>query len=308
MNNRGWALGTGDWTKAPSSSTSFPVSNPLLAQTPISAYDLAMFRITLHLKKVLLLLGDFIALQIALLFALLFRYGSIDYTTWSVHQFPFFIISILWAIGLFVTGLYDLSKASNTLTYFRTFVEGMFVNLLIAFTFFYLIPIFGIEPRTNLFLFFALSLLLIYCWRMIFNKFVTKGLFKTQLLFIGTAEEATSFRDLLSQSTLGFVLTYIAHTTPRTTYAQDGIQWTDQINNLLEIIQKKQINAIVLGHGTSEIPAVEEVLYQSLFSSVAIIDRKEIEETLTGRISLSNINKAWFLDHLRESENPGTNP
>lgn len=249
-----------------------------------------------------MLLGDFLALQVALMATLLFRYGDIDYSTWSVHQFPFFIISILWAIGLFVTGLYDLSKANNTLIYLRTFVEGMFVNLLIAFTFFYLIPVFGIEPRTNLLFFFAFSLLFIYCWRIIFNKFVTKGLFKTRLLFIGTCEEACAFRDLLSQSTLGFALASIVHTTPRISYVQDGIEWTDQLDHIHELIRKHSINAIVLGQGASDIPTVEETLYQSLFSSIAIIDRKEIEETLTGRIFLSDINKSWFLEHLRESE------
>lgn len=261
-----------------------------------------MYRITLHLKKILLLAGDFLALQAALFLTLLLRYGDVDYSNWSLHQFPFVIISVLWAIGLFVTGLYDLSRANNTLTYFRTFLEGMFVNLLIAFTFFYLIPIFGIEPRTNLFLFFVLSLLLIYCWRLLFNRFVARGLFKNRILFVGTAEEGIAFHDMICQSTLGFEMTCSVHTTPRTSHLSDGIYWTDQTDQLLTIIKKEQINTIVLGHGVSELPTVEEALYQSLFLSVAIIDRKELEETLTGRISLSNINKAWFLEHLRESE------
>lgn len=260
-----------------------------------------MYRTTLHLKKILLLAGDFAALQLALIATLLLRYGTIDIQTWSLHQFPFFIISILWALGLFVTGLYDLTRANNSLTYLRTFIEGMFINLLVAFAFFYMIP-FGIEPRTNLLLFFATSLLLIYTWRIIFNRFVAKGLFKTQLLFIGTAEEAIAFRDLIAQSTLGFQLTQVIHTTPRTSYSADGIQWTDQTDRLLDIVKNEHISAIVLGHAVAEKPEVEEALYQSLFLSTSIIDRKEIEETLTGRISLSSVNKGWFLEHLRESE------
>lgn len=261
-----------------------------------------MYRMTLHLKKILLLAGDFFALQLALIATLLLRYGDIDMLTWSLHQFPFLVISILWAIGLFVTGLYDLTRANNSLTYLRTFIEGMFINLLVAFTFFYLIPIFGIEPRTNLLLFFAMSLLLIYAWRIVFNKFVARGLFKTQLLFIGTSEEASAFRDLLAQSTLGFQLTQIVHTNPRIDYIADGIQWTDRTDQLLDLIKNEHINAIVLGHEAAEKPEIEEALYQSLFLSASIIDRKEIEETLTGRISLSSVNKGWFLEHLRESE------
>jgi exopolysaccharide biosynthesis polyprenyl glycosylphosphotransferase len=261
-----------------------------------------MYKMALHLKRILLLLGDFLALQLALIATLVLRYGEFDMQTLQLHETPFLIISLLWVVGLFVTGLYDLTKARNTLVYFRTFLEGMFINLLIAFAFFYLIPVFGIEPRTNLLLFFAISLLLIYIWRLVFNKFVAKGLFKTRMLYIGPADDALALRELITTSVLGFELVTVIHTSPRTSYEPDGIRWLNYLDNLANTIQEDRINAVVLGHGIEEMPALREALYSSLYTSVALIDRKELEETLTGRVPVASVDKSWFLRHLRESE------
>jgi exopolysaccharide biosynthesis polyprenyl glycosylphosphotransferase len=178
----------------------------------------------------------------------------------------------------------------------------MFINLLVAFAFFYLIPVFGIEPRTNLLLFFVTSLLLIYLWRLTFNKFVAKGLFKTRVLYVGPSDDAVALRELLAKSTLGFELVTVIPTTPRASYEADGIRWLSELGDLAKTIQDDRINAVVLGHGINDIPALREALYRSLYTSVALIDRKDLEETLTGRVPVASVDKSWFLSHLRESE------
>ncbi|MBD3251229.1 exopolysaccharide biosynthesis polyprenyl glycosylphosphotransferase [Candidatus Uhrbacteria bacterium] len=261
-----------------------------------------MYRNALNVKRFLLLLGDLVAMQSALVLTLFLRYGEITQTTWNLHELPFMIVSVLWIVSLFVTGLYDISKARNTLNYFRTFVEGMAVNLLIAVAFFYLLPFFSIEPRTNLIYFFVISLLLIYLWRLAFNRFIAKHLFKSRLLYVGPADDAVVLRNLIAESTLGFELATILHTTPRAVYEQDGINWMNTIDDLPRLIEQERISAVVLGHGIEGYPVLREALYRSLYTSVALIDRQELEETLTGRIPLANVNKSWFLRHLRESE------
>ncbi len=261
-----------------------------------------MTKTALNIKRGILFIGDILILQIALVLSLALRYQSLDLGMLNVNQLPFFVISILWAIGLFVTGLYDLSRAQNTLNFFRTFLEGMFINLLIAAAFFYLIPIFGIEPRTILMVFFAVSLLLIYCWRMIFNSFIAKGFLRSRLLFIGPYADAVTLIDQLKTSALGFELATVIYTTPRTSHEADGIHWTNNIAHLPNLIQEDRINAVVLGSGIDEFSAVRDALYQSLFTSVSLLDRKELEEILTGRIPVAEADKTWFLRNLKESE------
>jgi exopolysaccharide biosynthesis polyprenyl glycosylphosphotransferase len=261
-----------------------------------------MYKFGLNLKRLLLLAGDFAAFELALVLTLVLRYGRLESTAWSLHETPFAIVIAAWIIGLYVAGLYDLTRAKNTLPHFRTFLESMFVNLLIAVSFFYLIPVFGIEPRTNLFLFFAISLFLIYAWRLAFNRFIAKGLFRTRLCYIGPAEDAVAFRGLIAQNTLGFQLVGIMTTTPYASRDADGVIWTDRIESLPEFIVEQRIDAVVLGHRVDEIESLREALYRSLNTSVALIDRRDIEEILTGRVPVTSVDKAWFLRNLRESE------
>jgi exopolysaccharide biosynthesis polyprenyl glycosylphosphotransferase len=178
----------------------------------------------------------------------------------------------------------------------------MFVNLLLGFAFFYLIPVFGIEPRTNLILFFAITLLLIYLWRLAFNRFIARGLFRNRLLYVGPSHDAIALRDLVAGNTLGFELVCAVHTTPRVSHDADGLHWSEEKQAIPELVSHERVNAIVLGHDAYEHPDIRESLYRSLSTSAALIDRKELEETLTGRIPLAEVDKAWFLRNLRESE------
>jgi uncharacterized membrane protein len=108
-----------------------------------------------RLKRLILITGDFFLLEGCMALTLAIRYGSLH--TWSSHIAPFTIVALLWIIGFYIAGLYDLALGQDTLKLFRTYLEGMIVNLGVAVGFFYLIPVFGIAPRTNLFLYFAFS-------------------------------------------------------------------------------------------------------------------------------------------------------
>lgn len=261
-----------------------------------------MYKTVLNLKRLLLIGGDVLALQAALVAMLALRYGEVTPITWQQHRVPFLYVTAFWVIGLFVTGLYDLTKARNGLAFFRLFLEGMFVNLLVAFAFFYLVPVFGIAPRTNLLLYFAIALLFMYAWRLLFNRYVARGLFRNRLLYLGPAEDALKICELLKGYPLGFQLCAVIHTTPRSTHETHGLRWEERIAALEDVMAQERVNAIVLGHSLDALPELRDALYRTLFTQTAIIDRKELEETLTGRVPVASVTKAWFLEHLRESD------
>jgi exopolysaccharide biosynthesis polyprenyl glycosylphosphotransferase len=260
-----------------------------------------MFRSALNLKRLLLIGGDIVAFQFALLATLWLRYGGVDSVTWNQHAVPFWWITGLWVVGLFVAGLYDLGKTRNGLAFFRSFLEGMIVNLFVAFAFFYLIP-FGIAPRANLLLYFAIALLFAYLWRLVFNRYSMSGVFRNRLLFIGSAEDALSVRDLVNSNTFGFTLAAVIHTTPRGSGEPGAIRWESDISKLDSLLVEEQIDGVVVGRNTHDVPGVRDALYRTLFSSVTLIDWRDLEETVTGRVPLAYVDKAWFLEHLRESE------
>src|SRR5688572_30784532 len=129
-----------------------------------------MLRNGQRLKSLLLVIGDLVMFEIALFIALVIRNAEVDLNVWAVNLMPFTVVMILWVVCFYIVGLYNLVLTREPVRLFRTFLEGMIANLAIAFGFFYLLPFFGLTPRTILFLFFSLSLLLGYAWRLLAGR------------------------------------------------------------------------------------------------------------------------------------------
>lgn len=261
-----------------------------------------MFQFGIRAKRLILVLGDVAIFQAGLIITLWLRYGHFDRTLWNAHAFPFGIITLLWTTGLYVAGLYDLGILKNGVKFFRLFLEGMIANLAVAFAFFYLIPIFGIEPRTNLFLYFAITLLFGYIWRICYNRFIASALFKNRICYIGTAADASKISKLLEHNSYGFVLAAIIETAGGDRFEIPDVKWYSSLDSLGEIIASERIHTILLGHRPDDVPGLREALYKTLFTPVDLLDRTALEETMTGRVPVDYVSQTWFLEHLRENE------
>lgn len=252
-----------------------------------------------QLKRLILISGDFLLLEACIVLTLFIRYGNLD--TWPTHILPFTIVTFLWIVGFYIAGLYDLALGQDTLKLFRTYLEGMIVNLGVAFGFFYLLPFFGIAPRANLLLYFLIALLLGYAWRLCFHRFLVGTFQRERVLFIGSGQEASEVHELLRASSLGadLVAAVVTHGTPdpRAPFSSTSV---DHISHAS--IQQQGIQTVVLGTGLDTFPHITNVLYTALFDQLTILDRAELEEATTGRIPLSYVNQSWFLQHLNESE------
>lgn len=261
-----------------------------------------MFNFGLKLKRLILVAGDFTVFQLALILTLLLRYGRIEIATWEMHALPFTTLGFIWLLVFYIVGLYNLKLVKDNLAFFRTFLEGMLANLVIALAFFYLFPMFGIAPRTNLLLDFALILLLGYAWRLAFNRYIAPSLFRNRILFVGHANDAERLHSLLKTSAMGFELVAVAETSPGTRFDDGTITWYVSIELIDSILKEKNIHTIVLGHRTEEIPGLRDSLYRTLFTPVALLDRASLEETVTGRVPLEYVSQTWFLENLREHD------
>jgi len=261
-----------------------------------------MYRLGLRIKRLILVVGDFVVFETAVVLTLLVRYGTVTWDIWNAHAVPFTILSVLWLMTFYIAGLYDFTISRDGLRLLRTFLEGMIANLGIAFALFYLIPIFGIAPRTNLLLDFALVLLLGYAWRLVYNRLLAPSLFRNRVLFVGNPDDAARVHELLSRSAFGFELVAVAETAPGTRFDDGAVTWHVSIDVINSLLTEKNISTIVLGHKPDDIPGLRDALYQTLFTPVAILDRTSLEELLTGRVPLEHVSQTWFLEHLRESE------
>ncbi len=254
----------------------------------------------------LLLTGDYIVFILSLALTLTIRYGAVEPTVWQTHLQthlpPFATLGFVWILAFYIVGLYDLALTRDSLKFFRTYLEGMLVNLGIAFGFFYLIPIFGIAPRTNLALYFACALLLGYAWRLTFNRAIAPVLFRNRVLFVGCGSDAAKLHELLEKSALGIELVAVAETSPGTRFDNGAITWHINLDVIDQILRERNAHTIVLGHRPDEIPGLRDALYKTLFTPVTLIDRASLEEAITGRVPLEYVSQTWFLEHLRENE------
>ena len=262
--------------------------------------DIHHLQLGRNLKRSLLIMGDIVIFQVALFLTLFIRYDQITPVVFDQHFEPFTILMVLWIAGLYVAGLYDMHIGQESLRLFRTYLEGMFANLAVAIGFFYLIPFFGIAPRTNLFFHFTFFLLLDYGWRLFFFRKIAGRFSRGRVLFIGPAEEARTAHDLLTKSSLGLDLVAVlpSRGTPD---RQLPCEWIDHTQNIASYIQEQRIQTVVLATRLEEQPDLQKALYQTLFTQVVLLDRAELEEATTGRIPLTYVNENWFLHHLRES-------
>lgn len=261
-----------------------------------------MSALSLNIKRFLLVIGDLAIYHVALVCMLTIRYGGLYARDWNLHIVPFAIVAVLWVFGSFIAGLYDLHLNRDGIKFFRLYLEGMTANLAIALAFFYLIPVFNIAPRTNLFLYFAIAILLGYVWRLIYNRFITNTLFRHRLVFIGNPTDAAKIFNLLQNSGLEFDLVAVVETSPGPRMSAPHIRWSTSLKELDHLITEERIDTILLGHRPDDIPDLRDALYRTLFLPVSILDRTTLEETLTGRVPLEFVSQTWFLEHLRENE------
>lgn len=140
-------------------------------------------------KISLLIVGDVIALYASLVLTLALRYGG-DFSQElvSVHLVPFSSAFALWLIVFYVAGLYDLGRLRNNLDFIKTLGLTLLVNLLLTIALFYLIPAFGITPKTNLFIFASIFSVLETWWRRSWNVRATFREGLNRVLIIGTSK------------------------------------------------------------------------------------------------------------------------
>jgi len=137
----------------------------------------------------LLFLGDMTALIFGLYLALLVRYrAGVNYDFFVEHLVPFSFI-ILISIAVFLAaGLYEKHTSKLQTRVPATLLYAQLVNAFIAISFFYLLPYFGITPKTTLFMYLLFSTVLLFAWRVYGSKIFAMG-GREKVIIIGEKSE-----------------------------------------------------------------------------------------------------------------------
>ena len=139
-------------------------------------------------EMIVLFLGD-VALFFAALWLTLFLRNLVGETQqhFSVHLLPFSILFVVWALVFYIASLYEPHVVVLKSRIPGIILNAQAANSLIAVLFFYLIPSFGITPKTTLFLDLLISFALLSVWRIFGIRFL--GLrHKAKAAIIGSGE------------------------------------------------------------------------------------------------------------------------
>src|SRR3989344_2234936 len=141
------------------------------------------------MKKFLLLLSDVSILYLSLVMAVLVRYPTDFQRQYGIHVYPFSLIFILWILVFYIANLYEPKLLRNNVHFYSALFQTIIITATISVLFFYLIPLYGITPRTNLLIFVAIFTGLEFANRSISNKVLQKS-FKKSVLIIGTNNQS----------------------------------------------------------------------------------------------------------------------
>ncbi len=246
-------------------------------------------RFLVKTRAPLLILGDLVLFYGALILTLLIRYQEVDTNTLSLHLPPFTISAVFWIAIFFIGGLYEI-KALRTNDYFYNhFLALIAVCAALTAVMFYLIPAFGITPKLNLAIFVGTFTILDYFWRILFNGIVSVSAPKTKMLIIGSNQSVEELIAHLKENPhLGYEVSF---------WMRDGLQHKTAAD-IKELIKGSHINVLVIPAHIKKDSRSAHVIYQSLPVGVEIINLADLYETIFQKVSLSELEEAWFLEHL----------
>ncbi|MCE9628390.1 MAG: sugar transferase [Candidatus Vogelbacteria bacterium] len=233
-------------------------------------------------QTVFLFLGDLLALAIALWLTLIIRYlGWPSTQLFFDHLAPFAIIFILWSLVFFMYDLYGSRTLFLERKLTSAILNAQVVNIIIALLFFYLIPYFGITPKTNLFIFLVVSCLILLVWRRLGVGFVIRPA-QESILFACGGPEVEELRQTFAKN------------------SKYGITVRDGEPRALP----QEVSMVVFNsHDTASAPLFAN-FYRMLFSGVRFANIEDIYEEVYGRVPVSIISERWFLEHLSNQPKP----
>jgi exopolysaccharide biosynthesis polyprenyl glycosylphosphotransferase len=241
-------------------------------------------------KRFALLLCDIAFLYLALFATLIIRYGGDFYGQFvAVHSFPFTIIFAIWIVIFYIAGLYELRHLRNNLDFIKILGFTIFVNSVIAVFFFYLIPAFGITPKTNLFIFIVIFACAELLWRRSFNRLIATGEAPNKGLLVGEGNTAD-------------VLYNTVHTTPQLGYGIKLRMREDEAyahpEKLHALVLEHKLNFVVVSGHLKNSPALTKMLYGLLARGVEVRDLVGFYEFVLRKIPVADLEESWFLENL----------
>ncbi|OHA80473.1 MAG: hypothetical protein A2675_03945 [Candidatus Yonathbacteria bacterium RIFCSPHIGHO2_01_FULL_51_10] len=246
------------------------------------------------IEPLILLLGDLILFYAALWSALFLRHFEVPDSDLLVrHAIPFSYLFGAWVVVFFIAGLYEKhttlfrSKLPSILLYAQT------VNSFIAAVVFYLVPAFGIAPKTILFIYLIISWGYIFFWRTTaLPLFAARR--RQSALLIGSGSEMHDLKhEVNANPRYGLCFTTIIDL--------DKAGDIELSQGIVDRVYAEGVTTIVVDLKHPRASTIIPHLYELLFSGVKFVDMHRMYEDIFDRIPLTVMGYHWFLTNISVS-------
>ncbi len=240
-----------------------------------------------NLRITILFLGDVILAYIGLFLTVLLGFwGNFNWTILQQHILPFTFLYFFWFIILYIFELYNLVLIKPKIEFITRLGESSLTCLVIGAVFFYLIPFFGITPKTNLLINTFIFTLLLYLWRRFFY-YLFSSLYFQKVAFLG-------------KTPLSLKLVKQIENNPQIGYK--FFKFLDSRKPLLPQLKNKKINLLIITQELFSDKKISQELYKCLPFKIEFVDLPRAFEDLFHKIPIDSLNQFWFLKNLREGE------
>ncbi len=247
-------------------------------------------------EAILLFLGDIVVSLVALWGALFLRYGMVPTdTVWLLHLPPFAFLILASTVVFFIAGLYEKHTLILKSKIPYTILNAQIANSFVAVLFFYLIPFFGITPKTNLFIYLVISTGLLLLWR-IYGVILLIGRYdRKPALLIGSGDERKELVNEVNGNDR-----YDIRFVGDIDLSREGT--VDFQHDVVERIYAESISLVVIDLSDEKAKPFVPHLYNFIFSRVRFIDMHKLYEDIFDRVPLSLLRYTWFMENLSSTE------
>ncbi len=235
-----------------------------------------------------LVVGDLIIYAFSLVLALTVRYGSIPSKLLLVDHLPSFsILFVVFVLINFSAGLYDKQA-----TFIRGHIQGLLmkaqlVNAVLGVVFFYLAPVI-IAPKANLVIYFIISTILLFVWRLIMFPVLSVSR-KQSAIIVGKGPDIENVLKEVNGS-ISYGLIFKERIQPKNSV-------TETVQAIGDSVRNHGAAVIVADLHDHNVESAIPFMYSLVFSGVRIIDAGKLYESIFDRVPLSLVGQKWLVEN-----------
>lgn len=239
------------------------------------------------IRQVVLVFGDIFLVYASLFLTLFFRYwGNFSWVTFYQHLLPFSLLYFFWFVLFYIFGLYDLNLIRPRLELLRRTGECFLACGVLGLGFFYLVPLSGITPKTNLLINILIFGGLFLVWRRSFYYLFSYYLLEN-VAFLGKNPLAKKLvREIEQNPQLGYKM----------------VNFLDPRKDIFSQIKREKIETLIIARNLDGTSKLTKGLYQCLPLKINFMDLARAYEILLHKIPIDFVSQTWFLENLSEGE------